>query len=58
MDFEASFTPHDTLLEKWEACFNDIISFLTKENHVKDRSVKKIIETLSTDVGISESKLK
>jgi len=52
MDFEASFTPHDTLLEKWEACFNDIISLLTKENHVKDRSVKKIIETLSTDVGI------
>jgi len=58
MDFEASFTPHNTLLEKWESCFNDIIYFLTKENHVKDRTVKKIIETLSTDVDISESKLK
>ncbi|XP_060880673.1 uncharacterized protein LOC132952394 [Metopolophium dirhodum] len=55
MDFEISFTPHDTLLEKWEACFNNIISFLSKENHIKDRNVKKIIETLLTDVGISEN---
>ena len=58
MDFEASFTPQDTLLEKWEACFNDILSFLSKDNHVKDKNVKKIIEKLSTDVGISESKLR
>jgi len=58
MDFEASFNPHDTLLEKWETCFNNIMSFLSKENHIKDRNVKKIIETLMTaDVGISYSKL-
>jgi len=58
MDFDASFSVHDTLLEKWEACFNAIISFLSKENHIKDRNAKKIIDTLLTGVEISESNLK
>ncbi|KAL4126676.1 hypothetical protein QTP88_010885 [Uroleucon formosanum] len=45
----------DTLLEKWERSFNSILSFLSKENHVKDRNVKKFIDSLKTDIGISEN---
>jgi len=58
MDFETAFSQGDTLLEKWERSFNSIISFLSKENHIKDRNVKKLIDSLKTDIGISESKLK
>lgn len=41
MDFEIPFSQGDTLLEKWERSFNSIMSFLSKENHIKDRNVKK-----------------
>jgi len=58
MDFEIAFSQGDTLLEKWERSFNSIMSFLSKENHIKDRNVKKLIDSLKTDIEISESKLK
>jgi len=56
MDFEAAFS--QGLFEKWERSFNDIIPFLSKENHIKDRNAKKLIDSLKTDIGITESKLK
>ncbi|KAL5239404.1 hypothetical protein ACI65C_006814 [Semiaphis heraclei] len=55
MDFETAFSQGDTLLEKWERSFNSIISFLSKENHIKDKNVKKLIDSLKTDIGISEN---
>lgn len=58
MDFEKAFSQGDTLLEKWERSFNSILSFLSKENRIKDRNIKKLIDSLKIDTEISESKLK
>jgi len=59
MDFKAAFTKSDgTLLDRWEGSYKAIASFLSKENHVKDKNAKKMINTLTNNIGLSESKLK
>lgn len=59
MDFMAAFIKSNgTLLDKWEWSFKTILSFLSIDNHVKDKNAKKIIDTLTNGIGLSESELK
>lgn len=59
MDFKAAFNKSNgTLLDKWEGSFKAIVSFLSIDNHVKDKNAKKIINILTNGIGLSESKLK
>jgi len=59
MDFKEAFSKSDgTLLDKWEGSYKAIASFLSIDNHVKDKNAKKMIGTLTNCIGLSESKLK
>lgn len=41
MDFKAAFTKSDgTLLDRWEGSYKAIASFLSIENHLKDKNAK------------------
>jgi len=59
MDFKAAFSkPDGTHLDRWESSYKAIASFLSKDNNVKDKNAKIIIDTLTNGIGLSESKLK
>jgi len=59
MDLKAAFSKSDgTLLDRWEGSYKAITSFLSIDNHVKDKNAKQIIDTLTNNIGLSESKLK
>jgi len=60
MDFRAAFSKSadGTLLDRWEGSFKAIVSFLSIDNNIKDKNAKKIIDTLTNGIGLSESKLK
>lgn len=56
MDFNILFDTGNGLLNKWDTCLNNLIMFLCKDTHVKDKSVKAYLQMLKQKT-ISESKL-
>lgn len=56
MDFNVAFGHADGLLNNWDQHLNNILKFLTTENHVKDKNSKAILKHLKSTDNISESK--
>lgn len=56
MDFKVAFQNEDNFLNEWDQSAKKIISFLSKENRVKDKTCRALIENLKNNTTLGESK--
>ncbi|KAG5864104.1 hypothetical protein JTB14_030435 [Gonioctena quinquepunctata] len=55
IDYEIAFGNGELLLNNWEKSFPNIVAFLQKDGHIKDRAAKALLEKSVKD-NCDESK--
>lgn len=58
MDFNVSNENGDAFLNSWEDCYVKLITFLSDNNNVKEKTIRASIDQVKANTGelISESK--